>query len=117
MEDIDKQIAIEKRKSKLLAEKEAADNKRKELALLRRENNPAYRRFKKIGATAGKLMANIEINRGMAGSGCRIGDEIVITNGSYLGKKMKIRRFIEGGVEGEISGQEVKIRHGSYYKK
>lgn len=120
IEALQKQLDAEKRKNELLRQKEEKEAKKKalkkQLNFYKRENNPALKKLKRFASGVGTVLDNIDTNMGKNKSGCDVGDTVTITNGAYMGQKMKISSFIPGGIQGSIAGQTIRIRHGSYYK-
>jgi len=120
IEALEKAVEIAEKQAKLRDEQEREAERVKELRSklkhYQRENNPLFRKVKKIGQSTGSILDNIEINRGKEKSGCEVNDRVMITNGDYVGKEMLIERFIVGGIEGKINDKIIRIRHGSYYK-
>lgn len=121
IEMLQKAVDTAKKQNELLNKRDAEEAKKKELRKQLRHyqvaNNPVARNAKKLGSGLGRALDNIEINREREKSGCVLGDTVMITNGSYTGKEMKIEQFILGGILGHVNGQEIRIRHGSYYKE
>ena len=147
IDELRKQIAREKAKADAYArgrtiattkaEREAA--LRKELNALKRQNNPVVRKLKplytEVKTTFGNVVNNIERDYGgqfdqlinnvandvelgaATSTGFSVGTSVIIKNGPYTGRVMKIKRFIPGGVSGVLNGMTINIRHGSYARK
>lgn len=113
-------VELAKKQADAIKKKEAEDAEKarltKELKQYQREANPTFRKMKAFGHSVGNILDNIETNRGKDKSGCEINDKVMITNGSYAGKVITITKFIVGGIEGDLNGNILRIRHGSYYK-
>lgn len=60
------------------------------------------------------FLRGMEIAAQKKTSGVKVGDIVTITKGEYIGKRMLVSGFVEGGVIGNSGGNIVKIRHGSY---
>lgn len=120
IKEAEEELKKEKAKYDFIKSLDEKENKKKQIKKqlneYKKQNNPTYKKLKNFGDTADKMLTNIEINNQKANSGVVEGETVIIINGIYTSKEMKISKFINGGIEGLINGNIVKIRHGSYRK-
>lgn len=138
--ELRRQIALEKAKAAAYERGETlTTNKanktaqlRKQLSALKRQNNPVLRKVRPLyneaktvagnlnrqyGPAVGRFFTNVGNNAEIQYAGVHIGSSVVVTNGPYTGRTLKITSFIPGGIQGNAGNIVLNIRHGSYKRK
>ncbi len=123
IEQLKRRLKAEKEKLERIEKNEQERQERNVLTSELRKTKFAQIKKGRLGSTLsnlgkgfGNIAKNLEANQVKSELNIMVGSKVLITNGMYDGKTMSINSFIDGGIEGRIDGNVVRIRHGSYRK-